>query len=642
MLHAVLKGEPMLKLTNISKQYEGSSNFTLNNINLEFESTGLVSILGPSGCGKTTLLNLIGGLDTPTSGSILIDNYELTKLKKIDLDRYHNQYVGFVYQNYNLINYLNVVDNIELINKNKEIDLLLDYLHLKDKAKKQVKYLSGGEKQRVSIARSLSNNPRFLLCDEPTGALDTKTSHEIMKLLKEISKTTLVIMVTHNEELAKRYSDRIIALEDGDVKSDTKAKTKCTNSSFSFKKIHVSISKILNIITKNIKSKYKRNFLTVTAFSIGLISLGLVLSISAGFNKSMEREEKESLSKYPIYISETSTNLNKDLKNIFSEQEKVEDDYIYKIESTHTNIIDESYIKGLSKLEQNINNQINSYLIDGKVLSISKKPIDEIIIKSGRNIENANELLLVVNNNQIDGSVLLSLGLKEEKYKYEDIINYQVKINKNKYKIVGIASFDDESYYQDVTGILSYDAEFNSIPVSISLYPKDYENKSAIIKHLDSYPQVEYTDYSSTLKSVSKTLMDGVTIILLCFSMISLIVSTIMIGIISYISVIERIKEIGLFKSLGLSSRNIKVIFIGENILLGIISSMFSFDVLKIISIPINKILTNITGMTDILLINSNILIVLLSISIILSIIGSYFPIRKTKKLKIIDCLRYE
>lgn len=642
MLHAVLKGEPMLKLTNISKQYEGSSNFTLNNINLEFESTGLVSILGPSGCGKTTLLNLIGGLDTPTSGSILIDNYELTKLKKIDLDRYHNQYVGFVYQNYNLINYLNVVDNIELINKNKEIDLLLDYLHLKDKAKKQVKYLSGGEKQRVSIARSLSNNPRFLLCDEPTGALDTKTSHEIMKLLKEISKTTLVIMVTHNEELAKRYSDRIIALEDGDVKSDTKAKTKCTNSSFSFKKIHVSISKILNIITKNIKSKYKRNFLTVTAFSIGLISLGLVLSISAGFNKSMEREEKESLSKYPIYISETSTNLNKDLKNIFSEQEKVEDDYIYKIESTHTNIIDESYIKGLSKLEQNINNQINSYLIDGKVLSISKKPIDEIIIKSGRNIENANELLLVVNNNQIDGSVLLSLGLKEEKYKYEDIINYQVKINKNKYKIVGIASFDDESYYQDVTGILSYDAEFNSIPVSISLYPKDYENKSAIIKHLDLYSQVEYTDYSSTLKSVSKTLMDGVTVILLCFSMISLMVSTIMIGIISYISVIERIKEIGLFKSLGLSSRNIKVIFIGENILLGIISSMFSFDVLKIISIPINKILTNITGMTDILLINSNILIVLLSISIILSIIGSYFPIRKTKKLKIIDCLRYE
>lgn len=632
----------MLKLTNISKQYEGSSNFTLNNINLEFESTGLVSILGPSGCGKTTLLNLIGGLDTPTSGSILIDNYELTKLKKIDLDRYHNQYVGFVYQNYNLINYLNVVDNIELINKNKEIDLLLDYLHLKDKAKKQVKYLSGGEKQRVSIARSLSNNPRFLLCDEPTGALDTKTSHEIMKLLKEISKTTLVIMVTHNEELAKRYSDRIIALEDGDVKSDTKAKTKCTNSSFSFKKIHVSISKILNIITKNIKSKYKRNFLTVTAFSIGLISLGLVLSISAGFNKSMEREEKESLSKYPIYISETSTNLNKDLKNIFSEQEKVEDDYIYKIESTHTNIIDESYIKGLSKLEQNINNQINSYLIDGKVLSISKKPIDEIIIKSGRNIENANELLLVVNNNQIDGSVLLSLGLKEEKYKYEDIINYQVKINKNKYKIVGIASFDDESYYQDVTGILSYDAEFNSIPVSISLYPKDYENKSAIIKHLDLYSQVEYTDYSSTLKSVSKTLMDGVTVILLCFSMISLMVSTIMIGIISYISVIERIKEIGLFKSLGLSSRNIKVIFIGENILLGIISSMFSFDVLKIISIPINKILTNITGMTDILLINSNILIVLLSISIILSIIGSYFPIRKTKKLKIIDCLRYE
>jgi len=121
----------MLKLINISKQYKGSKDLTLKNINLEFERTGLVSILGPSGCGKTTLLNLIGGLDTPTLGSILIDNYELTKLKKKELDAYHNQYVGFVYQNYNLINYLNVVENIELINKNKEIKYLLEYLHLK-------------------------------------------------------------------------------------------------------------------------------------------------------------------------------------------------------------------------------------------------------------------------------------------------------------------------------------------------------------------------------------------------------------------------------------------------------------------------------------------------------------------------------
>ncbi len=632
----------MLKLINISKQYKGSKDLTLKNINLEFERTGLVSILGPSGCGKTTLLNLIGGLDTPTLGSILIDNYELTKLKKKELDAYHNQYVGFVYQNYNLINYLNVVENIELINKNKEIKYLLEYLHLKDKEKKQVKYLSGGEKQRVSIARSLINKPRILLCDEPTGALDTKTSHEIMKLLKKISKTTLIIMVTHNKDLASIYSDRIISLEDGKIISDTLPAKESSNSNFHLKRVSVNPNKILNIISKNIKSKYKRNFLTVIAFSIGLISLGLVLSISSGFNKSMEREEQESLSKYPIYLSKTSTNLNNDLKNIFSTKEKIEDNYIYKLETNNTNIIDETYINNLSTIERNLTNQINTYLLDNKVISISKNPIDEIIIKAGRNIEKNGELLLVVNNNQIDENILLSLDLKEEKYKYEDIINYQFKVKRDKYKIVGIATFNDDSYYQDLTGLLSYDDFFKQIPVSITLYPKDYENKNEIIKHLDSYHQVEYTDYSATIKSVSKTLMDGVTVILLCFSMISLIVSTIMIGIISYISVVERIKEIGLFKSLGLSNRNIKIIFIGENVLLGIVSSIISFDFLKLISLPTNKLLTNITGMKNILLLNSKTLFILLSLSILLSIIGSYFPIRKTKKLKIIDCLRYE
>lgn len=211
----------MLTLKNISMQYEGSNNLILNNINLSFGENGLVSILGPSGCGKTTLLNIIGGLDKPTNGSVLIDGYDITKLKRKELDKYHNRIIGFVYQNYNLIDYLNVVDNIELINKNIYIKELLEQFNLSNKKYKKIKHLSGGEKQRVAIARSISNNPKILLCDEPTGALDTKTGHTIMKFLKSISSEILVIMVTHNKELANTYSDRIISLEDGNIVYDS-------------------------------------------------------------------------------------------------------------------------------------------------------------------------------------------------------------------------------------------------------------------------------------------------------------------------------------------------------------------------------------------------------------------------------------
>ena len=255
MLHVVLKGEHMLILRNISKQYERSGNFVLSNINLEFKDKGLVSVLGPSGCGKTTLLNLIGGLDTPSEGEIIVDDFTLNNLRKKDLNRYHNQYVGFVYQNYNLINYLNVSENIELIAKNQFTDKLLEYLHLYNKKFSKIKNLSGGEKQRVAIARSLINNPHILLCDEPTGALDIKTSHEIMELLKNISKNMLVIMVTHNKDLATKYSDRIITLEDGSVIKDTEKQRNTLPRKHNLKKIKISFSRIIKIIINNIKNK---------------------------------------------------------------------------------------------------------------------------------------------------------------------------------------------------------------------------------------------------------------------------------------------------------------------------------------------------------------------------------------------------
>lgn len=642
MPHAVLKGAHMLTLKNISMQYEGSNNLILNNINLSFGENGLVSILGPSGCGKTTLLNIIGGLDKPTNGRVLFDGYDITKLKRKELDKYHNRIIGFVYQNYNLIDYLNVVDNIELINKNIYIKELLEQFSLSSKKYKKIKHLSGGEKQRVAIARSISNNPKILLCDEPTGALDTKTGHTIMKFLKSISSEILVIMVTHNKELANTYSDRIISLEDGNIVYDSNSYEEPSYEIKNFFKTKIKITRILNIILKNLQSKYKRNILSVIAFSVGLISLGLVLGISSGFNKSMELEEKNSLSKYPIYISETSTNLDNELNNIFEEKSNIEDEYIYKKENGHINKLDFEYINSLSKIEEFLNYQINTYLIQDKIINVSDKVIKELEIIKGHNIENKNEILLIATNNTVDENILRSLNLSGNKFSFDEILNREIKIKKEKYKVVGIAKVNEDSYLNTLSGLLSISDFPKQIPLNISLYPKDYESKKSVLNHLNNYKDIEYTDYSSSIKNLSKTLMNGITIILLSFSIISLLVSTIMIGIVSYISVLERIKEIGLFKSLGLSNFHVKNIFLVENIILGIIASILSFIVCRISSIPINNLLTSLTGMNNILLVNSKLLITLLCISISLSIIGSYLPIRKTKKLKIIDCLKYE
>ena len=631
----------MLILKSINKQYQGSTTLALKNINLKFENHGMVCILGPSGCGKSTLLNLIGGLDSPTSGDILIDDAILKKFSKKDLDYYHNKYVGFVYQNYNLINYLNVVDNIELINKSTRTNELLKYLHLDNKKYKKVNNLSGGEKQRVAVARSLINEPHVLLCDEPTGALDVKTSNEIMTLLKSISKNILVIIVTHNEELVLKYGDRIIRMEDGSVLSDSKKTIKNKIQNYKNFKVKVSKRKIISIIKNNIISKYKRNILSVIACSIGLISLALVLGISSGFSKSMELEEKNSLSKYPIYISKTSLNLDTSFQGLFETEKRKEDNIIYATTSTHINEITKEYINAVDSIVNNTDYIIKTYLVDDILINVTNKDIKDLNILAGNNITNNNEVLLIANNNEIDENILKSIKLDSSQYTYDELINHEFKIQNKNHKIIGVASVPENSYLYDLSGLLLISNDFSDIiPYSFTLYPKDYENKQIILNKLNNFKDIEYTDYSTTIKNLSTTLVDAISVVLLAFSMIALLVSTIMIGIISYISILERVKEIGLFKSLGLSNKYIKCIFYGENIILGIISSIVSYSICKLLSIPINNLLTKFTSMENILLININLLFVIFIVSVSLNIIGSYFPIKRTKTMNIIDCLK--
>ncbi|MDE6284847.1 MAG: ABC transporter ATP-binding protein, partial [Bacilli bacterium] len=311
----------MLKLKNIKKEYNTGTEKVkaLKGINLEFRDCEFVSILGPSGCGKTTLLNIIGGLDNYTTGDLIISGKSTKDFKDRDWDTYRNHRVGFVFQSYNLIPHQTVFSNVELaltlsgIPKNerkKRVKEALKQVGLADQANKKPNQMSGGQMQRVAIARALVNDPEILLADEPTGALDSKTSEQIMNLLKNISKDRLIIMVTHNADLAQEYSSRIITLKDGTIIDDSRPfdgkKEKDEVVEKKDKKTSMSFLTALSLSLNNLLTKKGRTILTAFAGSIGIIGIALILSLSNGVQEYINGIEKETLSSYPLIIQDNA------------------------------------------------------------------------------------------------------------------------------------------------------------------------------------------------------------------------------------------------------------------------------------------------------------------------------------------------
>ena len=312
----------MLKLTNISKRYLSGENsvLALDGINITFRKNEFVSILGPSGCGKTTLLNIIGGLDRYTKGDLQIKGKTTKDYNDKDWDAYRNNSIGFVFQSYNLIPHQTVLANVELslelsgiskAERKNRAKVMLEKVGLLDQINKKPNQLSGGQMQRVAIARALINDPEIILADEPTGALDTETSVQIMDLLKEIAKEKLVIMVTHNPDLAKEYSTRIINLLDGKIVGDTAPYVDETIYEIKKnRKPKMGIKTAFILSLKNLFSKKARTILTSVAGSIGIIGVALVLALSNGFNAYMARMQTDSLGAYPLTISESSVDLS--------------------------------------------------------------------------------------------------------------------------------------------------------------------------------------------------------------------------------------------------------------------------------------------------------------------------------------------
>lgn len=486
----------MLELKNISKSYT-TGNFTqqaLKNINLKFRKNEFVAILGPSGSGKTTLLNIIGGLDRYDDGDLIINGKSTKKFKSRDWDSYRNNCIGFVFQNYNLITHISILENIEMgmtlsgksAKKRKKKALeVLEKVGLKDHAHKKPNQLSGGQMQRVAIARALANDPDIILADEPTGALDSKTSIQIMDLIKEIAKDKLVIMVTHNSELADNYANRIVKFKDGELISDSNPikKNEKEERLYQIKKTSMNFITALKLSFNNIITKKGRTLITAFASSIGIIGIALILSLSNGFDIQIDKFETETLSSLPIIISKESVNLTEDTIVSMHEDSNndgayPEEEFVYTKDSiintlVHENEfteeyldyienIDESKVAGISYTRITALNVLG--IVDGKktviptgfssgqsyFFALPKKlnqNTDGVVEKNydllkGRLPEEKDELVLLVDSkNRIDKNLVPYLGLDQniEKISFDAIIGKEFKLilNNDFYKSLG-------------------------------------------------------------------------------------------------------------------------------------------------------------------------------------------------------------
>ena len=764
----------MLELKNIKKSYKTGDfiQHALKGVNLKFRKNEFVAVLGPSGSGKTTLLNIIGGLDRYDEGNLIINQKSTKYFKDGDWDSYRNNCIGFIFQSYNLINHMDILSNVEMgmtlsgisakKRKQKAISVLKK-VGLKEHMHKRPNQLSGGQMQRVAIARALANDPDIILADEPTGALDSKTSMQIMDLIKEIAKDKLVIMVTHNSDLANTYANRVIEMKDGEIISDSNPlKEKEEKDVYQIRKTRMNFFTALHLSLNNIRTKKGRTLLTAFASSIGIIGIALILSLANGFDEQIDLFEKNTLSALPITISKQSMNLDEDIM-ARQEETSINDsypniDYVIQIKNieekdVHNNVLTKDYVNYLDKINKDDVMGINYIYpmglnilqkVDGKVKQIpttnlnittyphslegKKSVIEERFdILAGRMPTSKEEVILEVDSkNQVSKNLLEVLGFTtDNNINFNDILNSQITLvlNKDYYqrlgnyyvpkqdldslyknkdnlilKVVGIVRLKDDYpsmtepgiyYSNDLQNYLininkesdivkaQKDADYNVMsgekfdlitkegkelkenilgylgddiePSMIEIHPKDFSSKEKIVKYLDEYNEdkneddkIFYVDQAKLMSSLSNNIMDAITFVLVAFSSISLIVSCIMIGIIMYISVLERTKEIGILRSLGARKKDITRVFDAETFIIGLTSGLIGIFITWLLLFPINSILYELTELENVAVMNPLHAIILITVSVILTLIGGWIPAKLASKKDPVIALRTE
>lgn len=766
----------MLTLKNIKKSYIVGEIVTdaLRGVSTSFREREFVAILGKSGSGKTTALNIIGGLDRYDSGDLIIKGRHTKDFLDKDWDAYRNNSIGFVFQSYNLINHLTIVDNVEIGMTLSGVDAkekrrrtleVLTRVGLKDHLHKKPNQLSGGQQQRVAIARALANDPEILLCDEPTGALDTETSRQIMDLIKEIASDRLVIMVTHNPELAHTYANRILEFEDGLIVSDSNPyDVKDVRQDFNLKHTKMKFMTALKISFNNIKTKLGRTTLTSLASSIGIIGIAIILSLSTGFKAKIDEYQTEALAEFPIIISNQTVVFDEGnfgntegiypntdfvipynpLEEMGVHQNKLTDeflDYIENIDKAYANAIGYTYTFNMNLLRQTTDGYhevkftggtsagfgasgLNSIPVplDGTPNPILSKNYD--ILAGSLPKEDTDIVILVDSKNRVDQQLLLNLGFKfTDKLSFNDIVDTKIKwIPNNAYyqkhsttsyspnldkeavfnsehnielNISGIIRLKESSsislfsqgvIYSDAivrtmiensltsdividqlntdVNVLTGSPFVNSAakeamlmtiggskkPTALTVFPLDFTTKENIITYIDAYndtktdkaDKIVYTDLAETISSLTGSIMDGITIVLVAFASISLVVSLIMIGIITYTSVLERTKEIGILKALGARKKDITRVFDAETFILGVFSGVLGIAIAYLLTIPINIILYNLTDLNGVASLKIIHAIILVALSTGLTVLGGHIPAKMAAKKDAVTALRSE
>ncbi|TPR58410.1 ABC transporter ATP-binding protein/permease [Enterococcus sp. OL5] len=770
----------MLELKDIKKYYTVGSSTTkaLDGVSVAFRKQEFVAILGPSGSGKTTMLNVIGGLDNYDSGDMIINGKSTKSFKDRDWDAYRNNSIGFVFQSYNLISHLGIIDNVELgmtlsgVSKEEKRAKATDALTrvgLAEHMHKKPNQLSGGQMQRVAIARALANDPDILLCDEPTGALDSETSVQIMELIQELSKEKLVIMVTHNPELAHKYAGRIIEFKDGRIIKDSNPHVEGQKKDqFELKHTKMSFMTALRLSFNNIRTKKGRTFLTAFASSIGIIGIAIVLSLSTGFQKQIDNTQSETLARFPITISQVATEQDpsamgtRDKSEDFPSDKEVTAKLSDTDRATHINKIDQEFLDYINDIDPELSNNIG--YTRSTSLNLFRKIDDNVEQVSFSNASPDNEqtnammsamsastgigvstfpeqlsedngnflkdnydllegsypsastdvVLIVDENNVTNVNALINLGFDIEDgdtVSFDDIVGTKITLayndafytelptgnfipnqdlnevfdnsNNKELTISGILRIKQNSTMNLLSTGIAYsdalaqevikenqdsaivqaqkDSDTNvmtnepvdesakdsliaylggsDLPNSIMIYPNDFSAKEKILDYLDDFnkgkdkeDQIVYSDLAGTMTQLTGGLMDAITYVLIAFAGISLVTSMIMIGIITYTSVLERTKEIGVLKALGARKKDITRVFDAETCILGIASGALGVLIAWLATFPINAILYSMTDLENVAQLNPVHGLILIAVSTVLTMIGGHIPARMAAK----------